>query len=150
MKGLAFFLILLCNCTFWFSICVLVNLFSVDELRKLLSDADAYRNFLLSLEAVKTQSKVSSIIICFFLLCVSCCSVFLAIPCSLWLLSISDGSDTFSFSQIRYFAPPNYTYIKLNEKSSEVLFLVVRNQVLRVRWLNLAVLSVWDFTFMMP
>lgn len=31
---------------------------SVDELRKLLSDDAAYRNFLLSLEAVKTQSNV--------------------------------------------------------------------------------------------
>lgn len=31
---------------------------SVDELRKLLSDKDAYHNFLLSLEPVKTQNKV--------------------------------------------------------------------------------------------
>ncbi|KAL3536193.1 hypothetical protein ACH5RR_004654 [Cinchona calisaya] len=31
---------------------------SVDELRKLLSDKDAYQNFLLSLEPVKTQNKV--------------------------------------------------------------------------------------------
>ncbi|XP_059296551.1 vacuolar protein-sorting-associated protein 37 homolog 1 isoform X1 [Lycium ferocissimum] len=31
---------------------------SVDELKKLLSDKDAYRNFLLSLEAVKTQNNV--------------------------------------------------------------------------------------------
>ncbi len=37
----------------------LMNLFSVDELRKLLSDKDAYHHFLLSLDQVKLQNNVS-------------------------------------------------------------------------------------------
>ena len=38
---------------------LLMNLFSVDDLRKLLSDKDAYHQFLLSLDQVKIQNNVS-------------------------------------------------------------------------------------------
>lgn len=40
-----------------------VNLFSVDELRKLLSDKDAYHQFLLSLDQVKIQNNVSDVVL---------------------------------------------------------------------------------------
>lgn len=44
---------------------LLTNNVSVDELRKLLSDKDAYQNLLFSLEPVKTQNRVSSCSYCF-------------------------------------------------------------------------------------
>ena len=43
----------------WYFSYFSMNLFSVDELRKLLSDKDAYHQFLMSLDQVKTQKNVS-------------------------------------------------------------------------------------------
>lgn len=42
-----------------FFLLFLICLFSVDELRKLLSDKEAYQQFLLSLDQVKIQNNVS-------------------------------------------------------------------------------------------
>lgn len=54
---------------------MLINNVSVDELRKLLSDKDAYQNLLYSLEPVKTQNRVSCSSDCFLMpnfICSTC------------------------------------------------------------------------------
>lgn len=55
---------MLLSCVVVFFVCFLIWIFvyfcsSVDELRKLLSDKDAYQQFLLSLDQVKVQNNVS-------------------------------------------------------------------------------------------
>lgn len=64
---------LCCSCVKSFFPGLLFNMFSVDELRKLLSDKDAYQSLLLSLEPVKTRARVSCDcwIFCFILLACS-------------------------------------------------------------------------------
>lgn len=47
-------------CSIFIILMSLFDLFSVDELRKLLADKDAYHQFLLSLDQVKIQNNVST------------------------------------------------------------------------------------------